>query len=137
MWVIAPPFRVIDLTVSRQPYPDAVRQLLPDCVLAEHSGPMVEDPADWFGSDGMQSFLARRGRLPTMKDVMALCQDAVLRSRQYGLTIVDTTAAQFRYSPCAMFAPDAQLEEMRNLCLSGEYPAQLFRRYLKSSRLPH
>lgn len=132
MWVIAPPFRIVDLTVQRQAYPAQVRQQLPDFVLAERSRSMTEDAADWFGPDGMRRFRACTGRWPTMSDVEELCGDALRRSRRYGTSLVDANAAQFRYTPCAMFAPDLPLDEMRNLCLSGEYPAQLYERFLES-----
>jgi hypothetical protein len=125
-WVIAPPFKIIDLTVRRQNYKDGVSKHLPAYVAVENITPSHTDAIEWFDPDYLQSWVAQHRRRPTIEDIRSMCPDALHRAERIGVGEVVTDSVRLKYTPISMMAPDLPLEEMRNLCLSGDYPSDLY-----------
>ncbi len=131
VWVVAPPFRIVDVTVKYQRYRHGEECFLPRYVLEEDGRHVDSDVYDWVDPNLFHELTLQHGRVPDMTYVRAFDEDALERSQYYGAIEIDTSDVVLRFVGCAVGAIDGSLEEMKNLCLSGDYPAELYRQFCK------
>lgn len=129
VWVVAPPFKVVDLTVSMQPYEYGEEKYLSGVLLAETGESIEIEAISLYDTDVIDDFVARRGAPPTLRDVRAYDPMLLNRIARYGPVGVTVGEVRLKYVPCAISAPDSPLEDARNLCLSGKYPGDLWREF--------
>lgn len=132
VWVHAPPFPVVDLTVALQPYRGGQGQYLQGAVVAEDVGRGSVEWPDLFDPDCVPSFVVSRGRLPTLPDMEAMSPGLLARIQRLGVYTVRLHHATLKYVTCAVTAPDSPLEAMTSLRLKGFYPKDLYADYVKS-----
>lgn len=132
VWLVAPPFIVVDVTAKFQPYASGEEEHLPECVLIESLKPCAYDENDLAEHEYRQMLGAYLGRRPNLEDVLR--SDPGISSRiavlGYGEAFVrDVT---LKYVSVAGSASDGPLDSMRSLQLNGKYPKEIFSEYLGS-----
>ena len=136
VWVCAPPFRVVDLTVSLQPYKKgAEKYLTPGPLLAKapQGRPFELTATDLF--DPSDDYQAAYGRPhPTLQQAKRDDPKLFERIERYGAIEVPFQDAQLRYFACGISAPDLPLEEIRSLSLSGKWPNEVWSDFEKAAR---
>lgn len=133
VWLVAPPYRIIDVTVSLQAYRQRELEYLPTLVLSEGGQPITPRPTDLFDVSAADYIRTRHGRDPTMKDIACYEVGLLERIQQLKPLAVPHSGAELRYIPCAGTALDGPLEAARNLVLSGQMPIDIFNKYIANT----
>ena len=126
MWICAPPFRVVDITISLQPYPSQYLPCLPDVVLGKHTAETSFVLDELVETEARIDFHRLRGRPYSARDVgPAMFEVAEL----FGVFWTAAAGARFKYIPTAVTAPDGRLEDIRGFCPSVPNPSDLYAAY--------
>ena len=128
-WLIAPPFKVVDLTIDLQGWRAAEARYFSGPVLAEETDTSTYTIDDLVDTVAQRLFVRAHRRQPTIADV----DEGGLpeRVRAYGCFAVFAGKAKVTYISCAPSAPDVPLEEMGNLILRGKGPKALYEEFLR------
>ena len=110
VWVVAPPFRLIDLAITRQFYEGEEEKYIPKMVIAEAGGPASPWPF-------------RQG--PPPADLSHSFPPVLIRQGDLKLT----------YFPCGIGGPEESFEQMEHPSFDGMRPFDLFQKYLTSTGL--
>jgi hypothetical protein len=132
VWVCAPPFRVVDLTVALQPYEHGEERHLGPIMLAKRGEHVSVSAADLFDPD--PQYEAVYGRpYPSLAEARRVRPQLFKRIERYGALEVCIEDTRLRYFACAITAPDLPLEQARNLSLSGKWPFEVWREFEKTT----
>lgn len=123
MWVCAPPFRVVDITISLQPYPPQYLPHLPDIVLGRQTAETSFVLDELVETEARIDFHRFRGRPYSARDVDPAMFEV---AKQFGAFWTATAGARFKYIPTAVTAPDGRLEDIKGFCRSVPNPADLY-----------
>ncbi len=128
-WVYAPPFVVVDLTLSAQPYTRNEALHLPSYVMLEELDGADLEVMDLMESEAQQIFVNSYGRFPSKQDLDRIDPGIFDRAKSLGLGKACIGKAQLKYASLGMGASDCSLNQITSLQLSGKYPAQVFQEY--------
>ncbi len=128
MWICAPPFRVVDITISLQPYPPQYLPHLPDIVLARQTTETSFALDELVEMEARVGFHRFCGRPYSVHDVEPAMFEV---ARQFGAFWTATAGTRFKYIPTAVTAPDGRLEDIKGFCPSVPNPADLYANYIK------
>jgi hypothetical protein len=139
-WLRVPPFKVLDISLPLQPYPPAAASYLRRYIATEVVAPApVTTASDLMEDAFVALFIRRNRRRPSMNDLPQVAPGAREFMAEFSAFELTTDGCRVRYVPTGMSAMETPLPGMRNLCLSGKYPAELYRefrdRYRKQSDL--
>jgi hypothetical protein len=134
-WVCAPPFKVIDLSFSLQPYRANEQRYLDGYVLVEECVQPAEETNidDLMENEAKEEFVRVYRRAPTMADLPQIGFGSIVQFIA-DFSSCETTKDQVRlkYTPTKISAPDLPLERMTNLRLQGRYPMQLYEEFQRA-----
>jgi len=128
-WVVAPPYTVIDISISLQPYKEGEERYLPDYVISS-----TKDTADYSSED----IIAPETRAILQRSVM-ISGNSML---QYAVPHISTMINQFpplkvvcdnaelKYITMAVKAPDCSFKEMANISLRGKSPYETYQKVI-------
>lgn len=137
VWVCAPPFKIVDVTASLQPFPGRGREIIGDIVVvADAVEPAIAEAQDIFEPDAVAQFLRRMGRLPTMADVRRYIPDLDEKLSTWGVNRVSADRARFKYVGLATSAPAEPLDEMTNLNLGSKSARELYEDFITTLDSP-
>jgi hypothetical protein len=130
-WVSAPPFKVIDLSFSIQPYTAREQRYLNGYVLTEDCERPPEQTTlrDLMEPEVRAQLRQDFRRPPTMNDLPQVAPG--LREFMADFPSCKTTkdGVHLKYIPVSTAAPDLPLEEMTNLQLRGRCPMGLYEEF--------
>lgn len=128
-WLIAPPFKVVDVTIDLQGWRAAEAQYMSGPVLAEQTTASTYTVDDLVDKVAQVMFVREHRRQPAIADV----DEGGLpeRVRAYGCFAVLAGRAKVTYISCAPSVTDLPLENMGNLILCGKSPKALFEEYMR------
>jgi hypothetical protein len=125
-WVVAPPFRIIDLTLRQQKYAGPAPDHLPDTVVSQYT----------FGGDVAAREVCAPALLLGLK-LKGFSDEDVL-DRVYGAfkqfsavfppEVVQSASATLKYIPTRIITPEGDLEQLGNLSINGKTPKVLFQK---------
>ncbi len=132
VWVSAPPYDVIDLTVSQQPYSNPAKpRMLPPYVALDTINPVTPTVDDIVSAEFQTLMRHQYGVIPpdlhfqlnsTLRDVFA---GFPANERRVG-------RVRMRYVPCAFGASEDPLEEITNQRWNGRYGFEIYRDMIRS-----
>jgi hypothetical protein len=127
-WIYAPPYKVIDISVSLQPYPAEQQRFVRGYNLAEecHQSPDATTIRDLMEPELIEEFVRDHRRMPTMNDLMPELRQFM---RDFAPCRVVSEGVSFNYMPVKISAPDLSLEQMLHPTLSGRRPMQVFEEF--------
>jgi hypothetical protein len=130
-WLRVPPFAVIDITLPIQEYSAKVAAYFGNYVITEESVPYEAEAGDLFENELVELLIKKNGHHPTLRNLPP--------SQIEFMTIFPAFEIQYRqlrlkYIPMRISAMDAGLEGMKNLCLSGKYPLELYKEFQKGKK---
>jgi hypothetical protein len=131
-WVRAPPFGVVDLTLASQPYADGEERFLPEVVIAENVPGATIELSDLVDPELRANLTRQLRRSPRLDDIRSLHPGLLERIRTLGAREIRHDGTTIRYVACAVTAPDASMEEAKNLILSGKDSIELWREFESS-----
>jgi hypothetical protein len=130
-WIVAPPFKIVDISFSLQPYTRGEDKFLQGILAVETAESASVVPEDLFDQDAITQFIAFYKRTPTLRDIETLSPSLLSRIDKLGVFLVHRSPAHLKYVTCAISAPGASLEEIRNIQFSGKYPKDLYDDFLQ------
>lgn len=128
-WLSAAPFCVVDITLGSQPYSQSEDRHIPGLVLSETTSPAPVSVLDLVDDDALGDLMRRTGRPPSMKELAALVPGLQQDLTAFPAGTVTAGQVELLYAPWKASGMSGNLEEMRNLALSGKYPMELFREF--------
>lgn len=133
-WVVAPPFRVVDVAFSYQHYTCGEEKYLRGYIAEENVERATLQVKDLIDMDAMKLHVKQYGRLPTMQDIKMLFPALFSRIEKYGIFGVKLPQARLKYVSCAVSFCEAPLEEVANIKLLGKSPIELYKEFLVTKR---
>lgn len=131
-WLVVPPFPILDITISRQPFASHTIKYLPQYVLAETVQPGNYDQLELIEPNYLDAMMSETGRTPTVAELNAAIPDFQLVAEKFGVVDVAYEKVTLTYIPCHITVPDNPLEGIRSLCLSSKFPKDLYLEYQSS-----
>jgi hypothetical protein len=131
-WLCAPPFKVVDIASSLQPYRNGEEKYLPGVIAEESVLDATPDVLDLFDVDAAQNFVFRYGRMPTLRDIEYMEPGLVARAEHIGTFSVHAQHATLKYVSCGIAASDTPFEQVTNIKLGGKYPVELYEEFQAS-----
>lgn len=125
-WLYAPPFKVMDLTVSLQPYPSEVKKILPKYILEKTTAPATYSIIDIMDNDAALAFVSSSRRMPTLEDLDTINPGLRDVIDHFGPQVLKRNSTSFKYITTSGTASDDTLEQQKNLTLGGKSPIDLF-----------
>lgn len=129
MWVHAPPFAVVDLTLMMQSYENGEERWLPGAVVAEHLSTAAAVLSDLVDPEGCLELQRTVRRSPNLQDVKLLNSKLLDRIKRLGVLEYLHEGTRIRYVACAVSAPDGPMETAKNLLLRGQDMMDLWRKF--------
>jgi hypothetical protein len=138
-WVCAPPFRVIDLSFSIQPYTAREQRYLNGYVLIEECDRPPEDTTltDLMEPEVRAELRQHFGRAPRIDDLHQVAPSLLEFMADFPSCKTTKDGVRLKYIPVSVSAPDLPLEEMTNLQLRGRFPMQLFEEFQRERNADH
>lgn len=130
-WLCAPPFKVVDITLPVQGYPPDIAKHFGRFVAVERSVPAKVEAGDLYDNKLIEFHVRKHGSRPTLDDLAHPQREFMLDFPAFQVAYLEL---ELKYIPMHISAMDGDLDAMRNLCLSGNYPTQLYAAYLSERR---
>ncbi len=125
MWLYAPPYRVVDITVKQQPYDASDLVYIPEVVLAESGEPGYADPMEVL-SPSVRAALSRRGVPPNHQlEYIARHVPEIFDSFPV-FSVEGLRGARLKYTPVATAVPEEKLSGIGNMSFGGLSPLALY-----------
>lgn len=134
VWVVAPPFKVIDVSVAFQPYSRGESRYIRECILAQKTESDSVEWQDIIDPECVPEFLRSTGRLPTLEDVENMFPGLLRCVSVFGVHSIRLPKTVLKYTASGIGASVEPLEKIRSLSLSGRYPEEVYREFLGSQR---
>lgn len=129
VWLIAPPFEIVDVTIGRQEMAPHLRKQLPPYVLAKNPRSAVVEPRDICSTRYRRE--AEREGLKGKEIIYAYRPDLREFFKSFPAGEVRTKRVSIKFVPCATGASDGPLENITALRLSGRTAAQIYEETIK------
>lgn len=127
VWLSVPPFKVVDVSLPIQPYTPEEAKYLTRIVAAEKVGPAPATTiGDLMETELIEHFMRLHHRRPTLRDIAPALREFMAKFRPFQIM---HDGCLLRYVPTSVSAMDSGLAGMKNLCLRGKYPADLYREF--------
>ncbi len=131
MWVVAPPFEIVDVALRGQPFTRGEQDLLPTNVVVEAATRIVPDAHEYMSAELLELEFQRRGPLP--HDIHFRKFPGLVRSATYfpsSEVTVGTTV--LRYAAAGVSLSDApSLDAITSRTWNGRLAGALYREVLK------
>jgi hypothetical protein len=127
-WVIAPPFYVVDITVSQQPYQGSEKEHIPKFICSPEFKPFEVAEIDLISSSA--------SAIMTLEGVKG---DKLIRIKNgyhdfiktFNPCLIELNDIKFKYTTIGISAPDEPLEKVKTLKLSGKFPLEIYNDIIK------
>lgn len=127
-WIYAPPFKIVDVSISLQPYAEREKPYFHGYTLTER----WEDPTtpigvrDLLEKELLEDHVRRFRRMPTMNDISPNQRQFLKEFPPHRLV---KDGLSFTYIPVKISAPLEPLEQMLHPMLSGRRPIQVLEEF--------
>lgn len=129
VWIVAPPYKIIDLTVKHQPYANDESKYVPNYVLTEST-----ETAEWGITDIVEpaariEFLQQFGRKISKNDILIYGHFYKHFIDRFGVAEIAINNAKFKYICTGTGASEADLEGITIIELNGKSFYQIFQEF--------
>lgn len=125
-WLIAPPFKIIDMTIGRQPNTEGVQRFLPDFVISEETEPVAGVAIEDMLDSDLERAIRRDGfPVPTIQQLMNAQPGFARMMGKFRPFAVRSGQARLKYFPCAVGALEERFEATTTKCFRGQTAPQL------------
>src|SRR2546422_7438954 len=134
-WIYAPPFKIVDVSISLQPYSEEQQRYFHGYTLAEQvDEPLTPiDVRDLMENELVEDHVRRYRQMPTMDNISA---DQRQFMREFPAQHLAKDGLSFTYIPVKISAPLEPLEKMLHPTLSGRRPLQVFEEFQRREQAP-
>jgi hypothetical protein len=128
-WLCVPPFKVLDITLPIQHYPAKTAAYFDGFVAAEEYSEYEAVAGDLYEDELVELVVQKTGKPPTLENLAPRTKQFMRTFTAFSIRYAELA---LKYIPMQITAIDSDLEGMRNLCLSGMYPLELYERFLRT-----
>jgi hypothetical protein len=127
-WIYAPPFKIVDVSISLQSYSEDEQRYFHGYTLTEH----WEEPTtpigvrDLMENERIEEHVRCFRRMPTMNDIPPHLHPFM---REFPAHDFAKDGLIFTYIPVKISAPELPLEQLLHPTLSGRRPMQVFEEF--------
>lgn len=126
VWIVAPPFRVVDITLKLQPYTNKkIPQILPDIVLAKDGSSTNIEPIDIVARHVQRDLTMFQG-VKQGQMIATVNPELPKFFNVFPPLKVNQLGVEMKYIRCAISASDEPLEEIKSLTLSGKFGIEVY-----------
>lgn len=126
-WLHVPPFRLVDLTITRQARNEDIAKMMGGPLLAEKVGDVAGVTIhDMVDQDLQAEWKKRLGRIPRIEEVMVSQQATADTIRRLGAFSVRKKGLTLKYFPCLATALEETFEQCTTHCFSGKSAVEIF-----------
>ncbi|OFZ59112.1 MAG: hypothetical protein A2328_10895 [Bdellovibrionales bacterium RIFOXYB2_FULL_36_6] len=136
VWIAAPPFSVIDITVKKQPFEKHEEVYLPDMVLESTTSELSIDTIDIFNRADIDIVQQRSG-IEESDMIARICPHIYEMTKVFKPTKVNHNGVTLKYIPCAISAPNENLKNITSLCLNDMNGNEIYQSIIKPKLEEH
>lgn len=129
VWVVSPPFNIIDITIKQQHYHCNEANYLPEFIMEESINEAKFDYKDIISLECRE--YCRQCGIRNSEMLQKINPNVIEFSNVFKANLIKYNATELKYIPVAASAPDLKLEDMRNLYLNGNYGIDIYRKIIK------
>lgn len=130
-WVVAPPFKAVDLTISQQANIESIKSYLPDYVITEETGPVAGVALEDILDRDLEAAMRQSGHpVPTIHELMKMKSDIADTLTTFRPFSIQFPPATLKYFPCQPSALEERFEVAKSHCFSGRSIPEVFRNLL-------
>ncbi|MEA5405983.1 hypothetical protein VB776_23795 [Arcicella sp. DC2W] len=129
-WLIAPPYKIIDITVRQQAYKQGETQFLPNLILKKETKFSTLELEDIVEPNLLSLFYNQYGKNKT-KIINAISPNLQSFSNLFKPEVVEENGVIFKYSSTGIVAPDLPFEQATSLKLNGLYGIDIYNKIIK------
>ena len=126
VWVVAPPFKIIDLTLRQQPYKFGEEKFIPRMVLQKEASIDKLELKDIVRPDILQQYFRNYLGLSDKQIFQEIMENPFIFQEVFPPLEFEIIGTNFKYSPTGIGASDVPLEEITSLKLNGKYPIDIY-----------
>lgn len=127
-WIVAPPFKIIDFTVTRQQENQDLGHLLSPFIIATETDAVEGVSFDDMVDPELRSvYLTMNGRLPTIHEVMKQVPAFAEYMGRFRPSSVKDRTATLNYFPCRPTAAEESLDNHTGHCFSNRRTPEVLR----------
>lgn len=126
VWVAAPPFNIIDITIKQQPFHEGEERFLPDYVIEEGYDIATVEFNDIFSPEA-RLYLRKSQGIIESKLIPYGAPEAAKVINVFKPYYIQQASVKMKYITVAISAPDSPLKNMKNLCLLGRYGDSIYK----------
>lgn len=127
-WVVVPPFTVLDITVKLQSYCGLETKYIPNFIMEKHCEPSEIDPMEVCSFEVRHYYKSLE--IPVSNLLQTIEPELLEFSKVFHPLAVRCLDTTFKYSPCAIIAPDA-IENNRSIKIHGYYGIDIYKKFVK------
>lgn len=129
-WLIAPPFRIIDITVQQQTYKQGERKYLPSFILKKETKFDKIELEDIVEPNFLFLFYQQYGK-NEKKILNAISPNLLSFSNLFKPETFEENGVIFKYTPTGIVAPDLPFEQATSLKLNGLYGFDIYKKIIQ------
>lgn len=130
VWLSAPPYSVVDISLKQQPYSRGQEKYLPEKIFEKSVSNCVVDAIDVCNPKIMADIRRRKG----LSESQVLSQFITESSnffQAFRTTLLTYKNTSLKYVPCGIGAPETTLENIKSLKLNGMYGIDIYQKIIK------
>ena len=135
MWLTAPPFKIVDLTLGLQEYEHGEGRFLGEPFVLDSPATTRVQLTDLVHPDVVDEMRVGLRRKPLLADVPRY-SDLLTRMKALGMWQVERPGVVVKYFGYAVSAPDGEFENAANLILGSKRPFELWTEFVKLRNPP-
>ncbi len=129
-WIIAPPFKIVDLTIRQQPYKQGEETFLPEVVLKKETKVSTLDLEDIVEPNILNILKIQYGN-DKVKIMNAISSNLISFTNRFKPELFEEEGVIFKYSPTGIVAPDLPFELATSLKLNGLYGIEIYNKIVR------
>ncbi|PJJ67340.1 hypothetical protein [Chryseobacterium geocarposphaerae] len=130
VWVVAPPFKIVDLTIHQQPYKMNEEKYIPDIILQKEASISDMQLSDIISPEVMQQLNIKAGR-DHLKILNSINPRLIPFYDFFEVDNFISGETKFKYTPFGITASDQPLKNITSLKLNGIYGLEIYNDLIK------
>jgi hypothetical protein len=129
-WVVAPPFKIVDITIRQQPYIQNEKNHLPEIILQKETA-YSKLELDEIISPPLLPLFKTQYRNNKAQILNAISPDLTRFNLRFKPEIFENNGISYKYSGTGIMAPDKPFEKATSLQLNGRYGMAIYQDIIK------
>ncbi len=126
VWVVAPPFNIIDISIKQQPYENNVLEVLPDFVFEKELHVKNVKACDLASPEVRMQLHEVVGDNNDLEAIFNIAPELRDFFQNFPSNSIKRGLVSLKYIPCNVTASDLPFEKIKSLKLNGRYGINIY-----------